>query len=1401
MLLCIFLTFPNYAQTSMPAADERWREAGLPYIRMYGANEYNSDPQNWDIVQDRRGVIYVANNSGVLEYDGVSWRQIIPGTRMTVTTLNMDKNGRIWVGAGREFGYLAPDSVGSLKHISLLGRIPLQDREREYGWGVAVTSQGVYFDTENVLFRWSGRSSALKVWRPETKFDLTYVVGDELHIPQTGVGLMRMEGDSLRLMSGGERFAHMLIRDLIPLSDSRKASADRDNPHQSEGHTNANNNDRMRKRFLIATSANGLFVYDGVDFYPFKTEADAFLLQNRLSCGAVLADGRYALGTLHGGIAIINEQGKLQLILNKATGLPDNTVKQAYLDTQGGLWLALNMGLARIELASPITLHSEASGLQSGVEGVQRHNGKVYATTADGIYTMEQSSWRGGPPAFQPVTGVKAHCRKLLSADSQLLVTTDKGICQIENNQSKPNKKFDTKEPLSLLRSRYDQNRLYVGFRHGFGVMQSRDGRWIFAGYVPGIYEIIEGIAEDGPDSLWLTTRYGDVSLLRTESIQLSALYDSATVQIERFGERHELDRGWVNPIAVNGKVVFSTDYGLRNFDPETQTFELSSSFGGVFADAAWDLGDTFFAVDDIGRVWTSRIFGDKTEVGVAVPNPDGSYSWHTTPFRRFADFGGIWNFHIDEKHKGVYWFGGADGIVRYDDTIENNYEASYPSLIRRVTVNGDSVIYGGAYSNPGAIIKAPTLVYEDNQVGIEYAAPYYDNEAANQNQYFMEGFDDDWSDWTSETNANYRKLPEGHYRFRVRSRNIYQNIGDESVFAFKILPPWYRTWWNYSFCGLMTLGVLYAIRRYEKNRQQFKHRAELQSVETQKLKELDKLKSDFFANISHEFRTPLTMILGPAEQLMQEPSESSKNKGKLIRRNAQRLLRLINQLLDVSKLESGKMPLRASPGDFIGFLKGVVMSFESWAQEREIDLRFDVHPWEGADPSQGLKKTYFDRDKTEKIFFNLLSNALKFTTGGGRIEVGASFKPAHTTGVSKSPLGEPVLSLTKEGAALATGRVIQITVKDTGVGIPADRLPHIFDRFSQADTSSTRTYEGTGIGLALVKELVELHYGTIAVASEEGKGTIFTIGLPLGKEHLRPEEIVEEPAEEDRVAPISINHWDVVEETVVTRHNVPVLSDETPTATNSEGPIILIIEDNADVRAYIREQLEPEYAILEAGDGEAGIAQAIEVIPDLVISDVMMPKRDGFEVCRTLKTDERTSHIPVILLTAKAREKEKLAGLETGADAYVLKPFRRKELAVRVRKLVELRRKLRARFSTATVIKPSEVEATSMDRIFLERVIEIIETHFDDETFNVETLAKEVTMSVSQVNRKLKALIGQPAGQMIRSMRLQRAADLLAKKSGTVAEICYAVGFSDQANFTRSFKKQFGCSPAAYKK
>jgi signal transduction histidine kinase/DNA-binding response OmpR family regulator len=519
-------------------------------------------------------------------------------------------------------------------------------------------------------------------------------------------------------------------------------------------------------------------------------------------------------------------------------------------------------------------------------------------------------------------------------------------------------------------------------------------------------------------------------------------------------------------------------------------------------------------------------------------------------------------------------------------------------------------------------------------------------------------------------------------------------------------------------------------IKEQEMELEQERARQEQRRKEAEKLRELDAMKTRFFTNISHEFRTPLTLILGQNERLQASvEDESLKPRFQMVDRNGHRLLDLVNQVLDVAKLEAGGMTLEFSTLDAIPYLKHLLYSFESMAEEKGVRLKF----------SSGLDKlnTAFDTHRIERVFFNLLSNAFKFTPSGGQVTMSAE-KVAQT---------------------------LVVKIEDTGIGIKAEQVPYLFDRFYQADSSDNLAQPGTGIGLSLVKELVELHGGKVSATSELNQGTVFTVELPI------PDDLSQFESSSD-----------IVETTLnpeaLPRKNISA-NMEHVTSEESALAEVLLIEDNPDVRSYVRDQLiEFGYKTVEAVDGIDGLEKAKAHVPDLIISDIMMPRLDGYGVAKGLKEDERTSHIPVILLTSKASDESKVAGFERGIDDYLLKPFNSVELKARVANLIEQRKRLRQRFSSATIIRPNEVSAVPMDQIFLKKVLETIEANLTNEQFGVDTLSEEVGMSSTHLNRKLRALVDQTAGKLIRSMRLQRAADLLRQQAATISEVAYDMGF-----------------------
>lgn len=541
------------------------------------------------------------------------------------------------------------------------------------------------------------------------------------------------------------------------------------------------------------------------------------------------------------------------------------------------------------------------------------------------------------------------------------------------------------------------------------------------------------------------------------------------------------------------------------------------------------------------------------------------------------------------------------------------------------------------------------------------------------------------------------------------------------------------------------------------------------------KLKEMDKIKSRFFANISHEFRTPLTLILGLANKQITKPnSPPDPGDSDTIKRNSQRLLQLINQLLDLSKIESSEMKMEASKSNIVKFVENLSSQFESLAFVNKITITFNGQGINAQQLHQSIE-LFFDREKVQKILTNLLSNALKFTPAEGKIAVEVK---------EEKNSGEEALGM------------VSIKVSNTGEGIPKDKIAYVFDRFFQVDSANNRQYEGTGIGLALVKELVQIHHGKVSVESNLGV-TSFTVKLPLDEGYLKEDEKVTSiPADftteekmETMVNEIS-THSRVEGGSVITSASEAIDQLE-----------ILIVEDNHDLRSFVSNILQHDYKIIEAVDGIDGVEKAVATIPDLIISDVMMPRMDGFELCKKLKANEKTNHIPLILLTAKAAREHKLEGLETGADDYLVKPFDEAELLIRIKNLIAIRQKLQRKYLGESWQKPKVVTVISVHQKFIEALKNVIEKNIDNDLFGVEDLGKEMAMSRSQIHRKLKALTDLSATTFIRNYRLHRAADLLKQGAGNITEIGYQVGFSSQTYFSSSFHELFGCSPTEYQK
>ncbi len=784
------------------------------------------------------------------------------------------------------------------------------------------------------------------------------------------------------------------------------------------------------------------------------------------------------------------------------------------------------------------------------------------------------------------------------------------------------------------------------------------------------------------------------------------------------------------------GRFYIWTTNGMSIYDPITDSFKNYYEGNGLLHNAIQTLIE-----DDNGNPWIG------TKKGLQMLDVEtGQFINYTTIDGLPYDYA-AYHWSAKDIDGNIYMIFGDKLVQFHPDSILKRTVTTPIYLLdfflerKIVRVNDENTLF----QNQLRFTKNIALKYNQADFGFSFVMP--DFYKSKEIEYFFRlvPYQQDWQNNRTSNEIHYTNMNPGDYTFEVKAKSA-SGIWSNNIASVQIniSPPWWKTWWAYLLYVLTILAILIGIRNYELRRK-------LAQAEAHRLQELDSLKTRLYTNITHEFRTPLTVIMGMADNLKEHQQERN-----LIRRNSKNLLRLINQLLDLSKLDSGSMKMDIVQGDIINYLKYLTESFYSMAEEKKIKLTFYSEINELV--------MDFDEVKVQHIIYNLLSNALKFTPADGQVVLNTR-------------------QIKQNGQAY-----LQIKVSDTGIGMAPEDQKHIFDRFYQADVSSTRKGEGTGIGLALTKELVKMMGGTIQVKSQLGEGTHFIILLPIVKGLHTPHLDGELESDEAAVKVYVPN----VSESIAESGAEGVIAP-------ADKPQLLLVEDNKDVATYIQNLLKIEYHVTIAKDGQEGIDKALRIIPDIIISDVMMPKKDGYEVCHTLKTDELTSHIPIILLTAKAQQEDKVSGLKAGADAYLMKPFDKKELFVRLEKLVELRKALQEKYSgieavTQPAVKPKE---PTLEDIFLQKVRDAIEEHIDDSELSIAMICSKLHVSNMQLYRKLKALTGKTPTLFIRSYRLNKALNLLKTTQLNVSEIAYDTGFSDPAYFSRTFKEEFGKAPS----
>jgi len=816
----------------------------------------------------------------------------------------------------------------------------------------------------------------------------------------------------------------------------------------------------------------------------------------------------------------------------------------------------------------------------------------------------------------------------------------------------------------------------------------------------------------------------------------------------------------WVSDFKDKG-TLYLFDRNENTFNPYLKGFKMTDILidkNGWYLISTWSKGLVHLNPKDSTYIQYTKSDGLPSNDAVHIEKGDNGVVWVSTrigPAKFNMESGEISSLGLPKEryNAGMFkasdnriYMGANDGLVSFHpNQVKGN---PYPPQIdiSELMISENNYLTGKSNANKLA------FVHNQNDISFKYNALHFSDSEKNQYQYRLIPINDQWINAEFDRTARYFNLPPDDYTFEVKASNS-DGVWVETpeTISFTIKPAWWKTWWAYLLYVSTFAFLVERLYRFQISKK-------MADSESKRLKEVDQLKNTLFTNITHEFRTPLTVIKGMTgtikSNLENKQHNDLENSLEIIDRNSNRLLQLINEMLDLAKIESGNMELNLVQVDIIPFVKYLTQSFHSLAEEKEIS--FSVHC-----DIQHLEMD-LDVNKFTAIITNLISNAIKFTAKNGEVYV--------------------QIDKIKEN----NNDFISLKIKDNGFGISREEQVHIFDKFYQVDNTTSRAQQGTGIGLSLVKEFVELMQGSIDVVSTQGKGSLFRIKIPITNNAVLSDgsELVSTPS-------------------IIKSNVVPIVSDDNLSSNAHEIslPLVLIVEDNIDVAHYIKTCLTENYQILHAPNGAIGIDMALEKVPDIIISDVMMPEKDGFEVCETLKTNELTDHIPIIILTAKATFEDRLIGLSHGADAYLTKPFEKAELLTRIDQLTQLRTKMLSKFEKTGIERLLSKNVKNSETKFLNKTIAVIHDNITQSDFGSNQLALQLNLSESQLYRKLKATSGKSTALFIRSIRLQKGKEFIQTTNKTISEVAYDVGFNDPSYFSRAFKEEFGNAPSTLSK
>ncbi|WP_159519601.1 hybrid sensor histidine kinase/response regulator transcription factor [Sunxiuqinia indica] len=1350
-------------------------------------NDGLSNNQVRSILKDSQGFMWFGTGRGLNRFDGLRFKTYkhdpydstsIPFN--AIDFLSEDSAGQIWIKSVNDFAifnpqketFSSPDSYLSEFSIPLISLYTIFNDQEGNTW---------FVNNSSGLYRLNDSSRSVTVLKHQEDDPTSISSNSMMALNQDSKGNFWAISSSGMLEKLDRDSLHVSYR--IQLNAEFKSAANNYRIFiDSEDDVWVYSLGQPYGAFLIDTSTGNVL--------HVNTKSEKARLNNDLVSSIVEdEEGMIWLATDHGGINRVDKNGFSVIYV---TNNPDdkysliqNSVNYLYKDSQNIIWAGTykkgvsyyHQSLIRFDHYRHVPSISSSLPFNDVNCFVEDKKGNLWIGTNGGgllYFNRKTGSYRVYRNDSSDPNSLSNNIIVSLFIDrnDQLWIGTYFGGLDRFDGRVFHHHRHDPDNPASLSDNRVweifedSKRNLWIGTLAGGLELYDRE-RGVFYHYASEDMNsvgsnFIMSIMEDSESNLWLGTSDG-VDRLNL----LTKRFEHFTPEPGVPGRLSDKNALGIHEDA-RGLIWIATPEGLNLYSKHENQFRVFTEKDGLP-----DSNVKTILEDEQGNLWIGTTNGvSKIEITNFSGNPEiDQLEIQTTNYDMMDGLQGK-EFNENAAYRtkaGELIFGGANGFNLFKPENLEEQKLSNEVVLTNLKVFNREVPVGTPIQNRIILDKSITqqdkitLRHSENVFSLGFTSLNFFQPEKNSFEYKLEGFNEAWLKTDPQNaEATFTNLNAGEYAFHVR----VSNDGGKSwqvltpPLKIEITPPFWKSNYAFGFYVLFIVGLLLLARRILVERERLKFAAEQEHQEAERIHQLDGLKTKFFTNISHEFRTPLSLILSPIERLIGETKdEKLKAQLKFIHRHARRLLAMVNQLLDFRKMEVQQIEAKENWGDLIGFIKEVGLSFQDLAANKGIKFRFKAE-------KEDLF-TYFDQDKVEKVISNLLSNAFKFTPEKGKITLRLKYIESDVDSENSSQRG-----------------TVLISVKDNGIGIPVEKQERIFDRFFQDDLPNSFVNQGSGIGLSLVNDYVKILGGTIRVESIVDKGSVFEVALPV--QLFSQEQIDLKNQSEDSKEPV-----------IYYRENRAAFNDEVKSDSTKKN--ILLVEDNEDFRFYLKDNLKEHYNVYEAGNGKIGWEMTLKKLPDLIVSDVVMPEMDGIEFCSKIKGDGRTAHVPLILLTAKVDTDPTLEGFQSGADDYISKPFDFRILESRIENLINSREQLRRSYQSMIGMNPEKIKVTSQDEKFLIKALGIVEKNLDNTKFSVENLSKEIGMSRVSLYKKLTLLTTKSPVEFIRIIRLRRAADFMENSELTVSEIAYACGFNSPRYFSKYFKAEYKELPSEY--